>query len=75
MLDNWFYCNLCKCVSYDYKCECHATYCNAGGCDKCYHLHEPALDAIRDKNHPPIEELKKRKKYNKEDELLKKIFS
>ena len=72
--DNWFYCNHCDCVSYDYKCECLATYCNAGGCSKCRHFHELVRLAIKGKNHPPIEELKNKKEHNQEDELLKKIF-
>lgn len=72
--DNWFYCNHCKCISYDYKCECLGTYCNAGGCDKYRHLYKLVVLAKKVKNHPPIKELKKRTEYNKEDELLKKIF-
>lgn len=39
-LDNWFYCRICDTPSYDFKCECKATSCNGGGCEKCGPLHK-----------------------------------
>lgn len=33
--ENWFYCDVCDCVSYRYDCDCNGTACNAHGCGEC----------------------------------------
>ena len=41
--DNFFYCDICDEVSYDFECECGATLCNGAGCEKC----TPLFDILR----------------------------
>ena len=84
--ENWFWCDLCEAVTYSYGCECQATSCNCGGCDKCAPLHPIVEEATKQKNHPPIDKLKRTvidnyKKYilnkeykNVEEILLQEIF-
>ena len=78
--NNWFWCPHCECVSYDYECECHATWCNAGGCDKCFPYHELVRVDKKNKNHPNIEFLKQKatdrwgKDMSEEQKILIEIF-
>jgi len=50
----FFWCPLCKCVSYSINCECFGSYCNGGGCDACKPAMDEARKAIGAGNHPPI---------------------
>ena len=78
--ENWFWCDLCMCISYLYECECHATSCNCGGCEKCRPLHELVKIAEDNGNHPTEEECKANSlkrwgsKDSPETKLLDEIF-
>jgi len=73
--DNWFWCDLCKCISYDYHCECGSTLCNGTGCEKCAHL-QHIVELAREKGLAPSkEELVENKCIPiPEIELLREIF-
>lgn len=56
--ENWFYCDVCDTLSYDTKCECLSTLCNAGGCDKCDLILREVDAAICSGCYPSIDEIK-----------------
>lgn len=64
--ENWFWCNLCECISYNFQCSCHGSYCNCGGCDKCLPLRNLVKEAIKNNNHIPVGFLKEKEKYESE---------
>ena len=78
--ENWFWCDLCRCVSYNYECECHATSCNAAGCDKCAPT-QKIVDMLRKLNLKPTEAFAKANNLKKwgsvktpETKLMEEIF-
>jgi hypothetical protein len=78
--ENWFWCDLCECVSYNYECECHGSWCNAGGCDKCHEL-RMMLERLHDLNMFPSKEFALENNLRRfgskeipENALLRKIF-
>ena len=72
--ENWFYCDVCDCISYRYGCECYGTACNAGGCDKCKSIWDIVTDAIKQGNHPSEKILKREVIDNYKNYLLKKEY-
>ena len=75
--DNWFWCDLCERVAYDYSCECYGTSCNGGGCPKCKHLWTLVPLAKKLGMSPDEQELRARCEANggtAENKLLKEIF-
>jgi hypothetical protein len=56
--ENWFYCDLCDSISYDFKCKCGASACNGAGCDECKDLHIIIDKMIDNKTCPTLEECK-----------------
>lgn len=78
--ENWFWCDVCHCVAYDYACECRGTSCNAHGCDKCKPIWDLVTAALNNSMCPTEEEAKLNNlkkwgtKETPETELLNKIF-
>jgi hypothetical protein len=53
--ENWFWCDVCQKVSYDFKCQCQGTSCNAISCKKCYKLHD-LVKKYKEQNLAPTKE-------------------
>ena len=54
--ENWFYCCLCRAMSYKLNC-CGNTTCNGGGCEKCRDLWDEATKMIHEGTCPRIEDV------------------
>lgn len=72
--ENWFYCDVCDCVSYRYDCDCSGTACNAHGCDKCKPQWGVVSEAIEHGNHPSTEKLVREVIDNYKDYYLKNKY-
>lgn len=49
--ERWFYCCLCRDVSYKFEC-CNNTFCNGGGCEICKEHHQIIKELIEYKEYP-----------------------
>jgi hypothetical protein len=77
--ENFFWCDLCDRISYDYQCECRSSYCNAGGCPECQKLRELVEMAYVVNDIPSEAEARKNslKKFGSESpesKMMRKMF-
>ena len=50
--ENWYWCNNCNCIAYNYTCGCKGTSCNAGGCKLCDPVAKKVKEIIKNGKAP-----------------------